>query len=441
MSLSGTPVVILGMLRSGTSALATAFSRLGLFLGEEKDFYPPDEFNEGGYWELAEMIGANRRCLTALHMAYHQVGPLPSGWRELPSAEASLDEIESVLTKYFSGHEIWGWKEPRTSILLPFYKEILARNSISPHYVICVRNPLDVAASQHRDGPLADIGERTFGLWIHHTLSSLKETIGQSRSIVMYGDLLANPKRAMEPCVAAVRSWNPSEAEWSDACASVRPDLSHSSRPVSDLDALPALLRQTFEVCEEASKDHEGFQSGKFDLRIEALWNEWLHWNAMVNLPLAPRGELILSWGQGEQTDGIVAPWTPAPQWEAFSAPVDAPAGAIIRAEMHQLPCQIWIRKAVWRCGEREIPAQLKAGLNGHLQSIYGVQRLSSFGKDALLTMVPNEPGPYELSMEMLFQTNQLILIDMVNGIGNELAQARKKLATMPTPPRFQAPR
>ena len=140
MNLPSQPVVILGMLRSGTSAVAAALSRLGLFLGKESDFYPPDEYNERGYWELAEMIGVNRRCLTALFMGYHQVGPIPTKWRELPPADSCLDEIESVISKLSDGQTLWGWKEPRTSVLLPLYKEVLARNALHPHYIICVRN-------------------------------------------------------------------------------------------------------------------------------------------------------------------------------------------------------------------------------------------------------------------------------------------------------------
>ncbi len=65
-------VVVLGMHRSGTSALTGLLPLLGLWAGEEDDFPPADEHNQAGYWEhrgvwsvdeaILQTLGAKRQA-------------------------------------------------------------------------------------------------------------------------------------------------------------------------------------------------------------------------------------------------------------------------------------------------------------------------------------------------------------------------------------------
>ena len=55
-----------------------------------------------------------------------------------PQGEAAI--------KLVKGYDHWGWKDPRNSLTLPFWKELLPNLKV----VVCVRNPIEVIASLRR---------------------------------------------------------------------------------------------------------------------------------------------------------------------------------------------------------------------------------------------------------------------------------------------------
>ncbi|MCK4816954.1 hypothetical protein KA005_14390, partial [bacterium] len=58
----GTPIIILGMHRSGTSIVANMLHRIGISMGE--DLLKSDKFNPNGYYEDADFLGINKGILT-----------------------------------------------------------------------------------------------------------------------------------------------------------------------------------------------------------------------------------------------------------------------------------------------------------------------------------------------------------------------------------------
>ena len=68
-------VVVLGVARSGTSALSGALDILGVpFAGRLK---PLDDWNAKGNYEHAELSDANKRILRALDSDWSDESPLP----------------------------------------------------------------------------------------------------------------------------------------------------------------------------------------------------------------------------------------------------------------------------------------------------------------------------------------------------------------------------
>ena len=58
------PIIVLGMHRSGTSLLTRALMECGLYLGEEGDLVSPHEAdNPEGYWEHKQVVSINDRIL------------------------------------------------------------------------------------------------------------------------------------------------------------------------------------------------------------------------------------------------------------------------------------------------------------------------------------------------------------------------------------------
>ncbi len=84
-----------------------------------------------------------------------------------------------MIQQEFADVEIWGWKHPLTCLTLPFWL-----TQVQPaHYVICLRNPVDVARSlERRDGfPL----EKGLYLWLLHIKFALKYTVEKQRFFVL----------------------------------------------------------------------------------------------------------------------------------------------------------------------------------------------------------------------------------------------------------------
>ena len=59
-----TPIVVLGMHRSGTSALTGMLHSLGIHLGPEEDLKSPQKDNPQGFWENNTLVAVSYTHLT-----------------------------------------------------------------------------------------------------------------------------------------------------------------------------------------------------------------------------------------------------------------------------------------------------------------------------------------------------------------------------------------
>jgi len=96
-----------------------------------------------------------------------------------------------VIEEDFAAAKLWAWKDPRTCLTLPFWQRLLP----SMRYVICLRNPLDVAYSlERRDGFSLETSVR---LWLLHVVSSLRHSAGHPRLLLFYEDFMAQPHQEL----------------------------------------------------------------------------------------------------------------------------------------------------------------------------------------------------------------------------------------------------
>jgi len=181
-------VVVLGMHRSGTSALTRVLNLLGVELGTE--LLPPNPDNQTGFWEHVGIYQTQEELLVELGSGWDDVRPLPRNWLASPPARAAKRRLAAIVERDFGRTALWGFKDPRTCRLVPLWRELFADLGVEPGYVLTVRNPLDVAGSlRARDGfPLA----KSYLLWLRHLLDSERDTRGATRVIVGYDALLAD---------------------------------------------------------------------------------------------------------------------------------------------------------------------------------------------------------------------------------------------------------
>src|SRR3954471_15272785 len=164
------PIVITGMHRSGTSLVASYLSSLGVGLGDR--LLAADARNPHGYFEDADFRELHGEMLTDATPA-GDGGHRDWGWTENERlARARLGrgtERARARAPARSGRPgLWGWKDPRTSLLLDFWDEILDRRAL---YVLLYRFPWAVADARQRVGAYGcrDHPEYAYRFWAFYT--------------------------------------------------------------------------------------------------------------------------------------------------------------------------------------------------------------------------------------------------------------------------------
>lgn len=190
-------VFILGMHRSGTSALTRLMNIMGMQLG--KDLLGAKEGNEAGHWEPMKVIDLNERVLAALGRTWSDPREMDIGWLEQREIRALIPEARLLLEAEYLQHPLWAIKDPRLSRLLPFWTAALSDAEVatsSQRAILAVRHPWEVASSLcKRDGmPLS----QGLLLWLQHTNEALHASHGMKRVVVAYDNLLKDWRTEIE---------------------------------------------------------------------------------------------------------------------------------------------------------------------------------------------------------------------------------------------------
>ncbi|MBP7216037.1 MAG: hypothetical protein KBA46_02005, partial [Candidatus Omnitrophica bacterium] len=189
-----TCVIILGMHRSGTSALAGVLHILGLNLG--KDLLAGNEFNIKGYFENRKLYIIHERLLRSLNSGWHDDADLPLGWHVWPALDAYKEEIKQVLVGDFGSSDTFCLKDPRFAILLPLYVEIFNELMIDPCFIIMKRSIPEIMQSLNaRDGLPED---RILALYSKYAACIETYTLGKKRITLSFDDLLNNTEKTID---------------------------------------------------------------------------------------------------------------------------------------------------------------------------------------------------------------------------------------------------
>ena len=185
-----TSILVLGMHRSGTSALTGVLSLLDVYLGSE--LMKANFANQKGYFENNILYKINEKLLA-------QIG---SSWDDIFYDEEKLDaikeigELKSAIKSEFEYAKSFAIKDPRLALLFPVYKKVLDELDINIKIILPYRNPIEVANSlKRRDGmPL----EKGMLLWAYHFLLAEKFSRGHERVFVNFDELISDTSKVVE---------------------------------------------------------------------------------------------------------------------------------------------------------------------------------------------------------------------------------------------------
>jgi len=186
-------VIVIGMHRSGSSALMRALSYLGVELGEELLEARPD--NPRGFWEDKELLEINELLLKACGLRwdsckYPQVDGFQPEVRRL--RERAIERFRGKLS--CGGN--FGMKDPRMIRLLEFWHGVFRELGVSPCYVLSLRDPLSVAESLFRRNGFSRA--KSLCLWLSHYLLPWGEYAPFLKVVVSYDQLMSQPGEELE---------------------------------------------------------------------------------------------------------------------------------------------------------------------------------------------------------------------------------------------------
>lgn len=181
-------VCITGMHRSGTSLAARVLNLVGVDLGPEDAMMEATEANPRGYWEAEPISELNDELLKHLGGWWKDVPPLPAGWEHDPELDGFRERAGELLDELFGGAEVGGFKDPRASLVLPFWRTVRQVDAT----VLVLRPVEEVCGSLHRREDFDP--ERSASLWIDHTVGAWLHD--PSRIVVTYPGLLTDPVAA-----------------------------------------------------------------------------------------------------------------------------------------------------------------------------------------------------------------------------------------------------
>src|SRR5215470_10961209 len=136
-------ILVLGMHRSGTSALTGVLGLVGADL--PKRLMEPNFANRTGYWEPAEIVAIHDEMLAAIGSAWDDAAEFPLGWLDTAAAQPFRARLREAFTEAFGSSSLALLKDPRICRFVPLWVSILEGMGVTPLFVIPVRSPLEVA--------------------------------------------------------------------------------------------------------------------------------------------------------------------------------------------------------------------------------------------------------------------------------------------------------
>lgn len=188
-------IIVVGMHRSGTSAVSGMLSELGVFMGSSL-FAAQKGVNEKGFFENSLLVDLNDKLLDERLLSWDHPLALSVDSTFDSNLTSYLTTARSIINKDYKGKNVWGMKDPRTSLVLPFWTKVLNDLDISVNFLLMLRHPMEVFASLNKRDSFSL--HKATHLWLNYTLSSYFGSLNHQRVILKYDDLLNAPEIAAQ---------------------------------------------------------------------------------------------------------------------------------------------------------------------------------------------------------------------------------------------------
>lgn len=234
-------VSVIGMHRTGTSMVMHLLAACGVAIGDETKIMSANAENPAGYWEYKPIVRLNDALLAHLGGAWDRPPLLQAGWAQSPDLEPFRQEARQLLDNLYSPTSLWGWKDPRTSLLLEFWESLLEKQT---RYIVCIRHPLEVALSLCKRTRFVGFDDG-LALWQAYYEAILAANLGQRAIVTNYFDYFTDPAKELRRILEFLElSVEPAQID--EALTTIASELYHNKLPAGVHRGLSEHLRQLF---------------------------------------------------------------------------------------------------------------------------------------------------------------------------------------------------
>lgn len=185
--------MVLGFARSGTSVITRGLKALGIDLGDRiKEHSQKNRWNPTGFFEDEDVIyNINAKIYEQLGQPIRAIPIIDKETFNHPNLSDLKAYAINILHQRFTKTNHWGFKNPSSAKIIPFWQSLFDAEKIQDHYIIALRNPLSSASSIAK---LTSVDLETgLLLWLTHTIPTIDETMGKRRMIISYDLIMQDP--------------------------------------------------------------------------------------------------------------------------------------------------------------------------------------------------------------------------------------------------------
>ena len=182
-----TCILVLGMHRSGTSALTGVLQWLDIELGSKLG--QASEDNQKGFFENTFIVEFNEKILNKMNSSWDDIFFNFDSMKDQITYDEK-EELKSILLKEFSNSKLFAIKDPRICYLFPLYEEVLNKLNIDIKVLIPYRNPQEVIKSLQKRNNFKP--EKSLMLWMSYFFHAENYSRKYKRSFLKFDDLINN---------------------------------------------------------------------------------------------------------------------------------------------------------------------------------------------------------------------------------------------------------
>jgi hypothetical protein len=184
---------------------------------------PSGPDNPEGFFENLDLVRFADELLDRFEGGWDTPPDFPAGWELSELARELGVQAHSILESIANtrgAHPGWGWKDPRCSLMLPFWRGLIGDLKI----IVCVRHPVAVAHSLHKRGNHSPAF--SLRLWEQYNMPIRALASDTGIMVTDYDNWIRNPGAELDRILLFL-DWDLARGARDKALGEVMPSLRH----------------------------------------------------------------------------------------------------------------------------------------------------------------------------------------------------------------------